>query len=346
MARILVVRISSLGDVAMLVPAICSVAAKYPQDRFTVLTRTAYAPLFQNLGFNINVMPFNPKKHGGLLGFFRVLKKVMNKNFTHIADVHDVLRSKGLRGALRLFGRKVAYIDKGRAEKQHFVNSKIVNAPLKTSTQRYMEVFADLGFPAELSYTNFFTFTTRNFYLLRSVVGEEEKTGKWIGIAPFAKHEEKTYPLEKMEKIVDELSSDPDNKILLFGARRDSEVIDAWCEKYPNTMSVVGKFSLATEMLLISYLDVMVSMDSANMHLASLAEIPVVSVWGATHPHMGFYDLNQSFDNAVFEEIDCRPCSVYGNIECERSEHMACMNRLSEKKIIDKVKSILNEKKG
>lgn len=345
MARVLIIRLSSLGDVAMLVPAICSVAAKYPQDRFTVLTRSAYTPLFQNLGFNINVMPFNPKRHAGLLGFFKVLKRLINKDFSHIADVHDVLRSKGLRYALRLGGKKVARIDKGRVEKQHFVDSKIANSPLKTSTQRYMEVFADLGFPAELSYSNFFAFTERNFYLLRSVVGEEEKTGKWIGIAPFAKHEEKMYPIEKMEKIVAELSAKPDNKVILFGGKKDAEIINSWCQKYPNTISVVGKFSLATEMLLISYLDVMVSMDSANMHLASLAEIPVVSIWGATHPHMGFYDLNQDFDNAVYEEIDCRPCSVYGNIPCERDEHMACMNRLSEKKILDKIESVLNENK-
>lgn len=344
MARILVIRISSLGDVAMLVPAICSVAARYPQDRFTVLTRTAYTPLFQNLGFNINVLPFNPKRNGGVFGFSRLLKKVLRKGFSHVADEHDVLRSKMLRTALRFSGAKIACIDKGRDEKQNFVESKIVNQPLKTSTERYMDVFAKLGFPADFSFTNFFAFTERNFYLLRNVVGEEEKTGKWIGIAPFAKHEEKIYPLEKMEKVVEELSADSNNKIILFGARKDAEFLDTWCEKYPNTISVVGKFSLSTEMLLISYLDVMVSMDSANMHLASLAEIPVVSVWGATHPYMGFYDQNQSMDNAVFEEIDCRPCSVYGNIQCERAEHLACMNRLSEKKIIDKVKSILKEK--
>lgn len=344
MARILVIRLSSLGDVAMLVPAICSVAAKYPQDRFTVLTRTAYAPLFQNLGFNINVMPFNPKKHSGVLGFFKIFRKLIKKDFTHVADTHDVLRSKGLRYAMKLIGRKAAYIDKGRAEKQNFVDSKIVDKPLKTSTERYLDVFSDLGFPAEYSYTNFFAFTERNFYLLRSIVGEEEKTGKWIGIAPFAKHEEKTYPLEKMERMVKELTDNPENKIFLFGAKKDEALLHSWCVKYPNTLSMVGKFSLATEMLLISYLDVMVSMDSANMHLASLVEIPVVSIWGATHPHMGFYDLNQNMDNAVYEEIDCRPCSVYGNVPCLRYEHMQCMNILSVDKVLDKVKAILNKK--
>lgn len=344
MARILVIRLSSLGDVAMLVPAICSVAAKYPQDRFTVLTRTAYAPLFQNLGFNINVMPFNAKKHSSFFGFFKVLKRLLRKDFTHVADTHNVLRSKGLRYAMWLIGKKVSYIDKGRAEKQSFVDSKVVDKPLKTSTERYLDVFSDLGFPAEYSYTNFFAFTERNFYLLRSIVGEEEKTGKWIGIAPFAKHEEKTYPLEKMEKMVKELTDDPENKIFLFGAKKDEALFDSWCVKYPNTRSMVGKFSLTTEMLLISYLDVMVSMDSANMHLASLVEVPVVSIWGATHPYMGFYDLNQKMENAVYEDIECRPCSVYGNVPCVRYEHMECMKLLSPERVLEKIKVILNNK--
>ena len=343
MARILVVRLSALGDVAMLVPAICSVAAKYPQDRFTVLTRAAYAPLFQNLGFNINVMPFNPKKHSGVLGFFKVLKRLIKKDFTHVADTHDVLRSKGFRYALRMMGKRVSYIDKGRAEKQNFVDSKIAKKPLKTSTERYMDVFSDLGFPAEYSFTNFFTFTERNFYLLRSIVGEEEKTGKWIGIAPFAKHAEKTYSLKKMENVVRALTANPENRIFLFGAKKDEAVLNMWCTKYPNTQSMVGKFSLATEMLLISYLDVMVSMDSANLHLASLVEVPVVSIWGATHPYMGFYDLNQDINNAVYEEIDCRPCSVYGNVPCIRYEHMKCMKILPSQKVLDKVTSILNK---
>lgn len=343
MARILVIRLSSLGDVAMLVPAICSVAAKYPQDRFTVLTRTAYTPLFQNLGFNINVMSFNPKRHGGFLGFLRLLKRVVRKDFTHVVDEHDVLRSKAIRTVLKLTGKKVTRFDKGRNEKQKFVQEKVIDKPLKNSTERYLEAFSEIGFPAEFSYTNFFAFTERNFYLLRNVVGEEEKTGKWIGIAPFAKHEEKIYPLKGMERILEELSEKLNYKIFLFGGKKDEQLLNSWCAKYSNVYSIVGKFSLSTEMLLISYLDVMISMDSANMHLASLVEVPVVSVWGATHPYMGFYDSNQDFGNAVYEQIPCRPCSVYGNIPCGNSEHMACMNRLSESKIIDKVRAVLNE---
>lgn len=343
MARVLVIRLSSLGDAAMLVPAICSVAARYPQDRFTVLTRSAYAPLFKNLGFNINVMPFYPQKHGTSFGFLRLLRKVGKAGFSHIADEHDVLRTKALRNFMRLTGTKVASIDKGREEKKEFLETKKLASPLKSSTERYLEVFDKLGFPAEYSFSSFFEFTPRNFHLLRSVVNSEEKEGRWIGIAPFAKHETKIYPLKKMERVVEELSKNPNNRIFLFGGKSDTNILNLWSEEYPNVVSAAGQFSLETEMLLMSFLDVMVSMDSANMHLASLVNTPVVSIWGGTHPYMGFYDINQDFDNAIYENIDCRPCSVYGNTPCERDEKLACLERLDESVVINKINSILDK---
>lgn len=97
-------------------------------------------------------------------------------------------------------------------------------------------------------------------------------------------------------------------------------------------------------MLLISYLDVMLSMDSANMHLASLVQVPVVSVWGATHPSIGFYGYNQNPGNAVQIDLDCRPCSVFGDYPCVREDY-ACLTRLSKEKILDKIQEVLSESK-
>lgn len=344
MPKVLVIRLSSLGDVAMLVPAVYSVAARYPHDKFTVMTRVAFLPLFQNLGFNINTIAFDPVRHKNIGGLMRLTKRVAKFGFSYIADEHDVLRTKIMRNVLRLSMKKVARIDKGRPEKTEFVNTKEVNGPLKSSIERYMDVFAELGFPAELTYTHFFEFTQRDFYLLRSVVNAEEKIGKWIGIAPFAKHDEKIYPLDKMEHVVKTLSEDSNNRIFLFGgSNKEKAILEKWVDKYPNVTSVAGQFSLTTELLLMSYLDVMVSMDSANMHLASLVQLPVVSVWGSTHPDMGFYGYKQDKNNAVFADINCRPCSVFGDKECERGD-IACMNDIPESAILNKIQKVLDTK--
>ncbi|MEN9918894.1 MAG: hypothetical protein RL662_1330 [Bacteroidota bacterium] len=340
MARVLITRISSFGDVAMLVPVVFSVAARYPQDRFIVLTRKAFAPLFENLGFNISAVTFDPKKqHKGVFGIFKLLRSVSRYKYTHVADVHDVLRTKVICSYMFMLGKSIARIDKGRQEKQEMISSKKTTPPLKHMTERYMEVFEALGFPAEMVFKNFFEFKDRSLYPLRTVVSEKE--GKWVGIAPFSKHQEKTYPLEKVETVIASLSKDSSITIFLFGSGNEERaVLREWEEKYPNTKDVSGKINLHNEILLISYLDVMVSMDSANMHLASLVETPVVSIWGATHPNIGFFGFGQDLSNTVQTEIECRPCSVYGEIPCSRGDH-ACLARIKEDTVVQKIYDVL-----
>lgn len=344
MARVLITRISSFGDVAMLVPVVFSVAARYPQDRFVVLTRKAFAPLFENLGFNIGAVTIDvDRQHKGFFGIFRLLRSVTRYRYTHVADMHDVLRTKIVRSYMSMLGKNIAYIDKGRAEKRRMITTKEVMPPLKSTTERYMEVFEQLGFSAEMSFTNFFEFKERSLYPLRAVV--TEKRGRWIGIAPFSKHAEKVYPLEKMENIVAKLSQQLDTTLFLFGSGSEERALmQKWADKYSNVIIISGKLNLENELLLISYLDVMVSMDSANMHLASLVRVPAISIWGATHPSLGFYGFEQDINNAIQTEIECRPCSVFGEVPCFRKD-IACLNRIDEEVILNKIDEIVYHKK-
>ncbi|MDL2303598.1 glycosyltransferase family 9 protein, partial [Dysgonomonas sp. OttesenSCG-928-D17] len=302
-----------------------------------------FAPLFENLGFNVNVIPLDVNgRHKGIVGLFRTLRRISTQGFSHVADEHDVLRSKGLRIFMKMTGRKVACIDKGRKEKKMMLENKNLSHPLEHTIKRYQDVFNQLGFPAQMIFNNLFDFVPRDFSQLRSVA--TEKKGRWIGIAPFSKHKGKIYPLEKMEKVVEILSAEEDTTLFLFGSgREEQKVLSMWSAKYPNTINPVGKLNLNKELLLISYLDVMLSMDSANMHLASLVQVPVVSVWGATHPSLGFYGFNQDPENTVqINNLDCRPCSVYGELPCQRGDY-ACMYQISEQSVVEKIQAVLEK---
>jgi ADP-heptose:LPS heptosyltransferase len=118
--------------------------------------------------------------------------------------------------------------------------------------------------------------------------------------------------------------------------------LQQWEKKYKGIINAAGKLDTSDELILISCLDVMISMDSANMHFASLVNVPVVSVWGPTHPFAGFMGWNQSIENAVQTELYCRPCSVFGNKPCYRGDH-ACMNLLKPVSLVDKVKQVLEQ---
>lgn len=344
MSKVLVIRLSAFGDVAMLVPVIFSVAAKYPQDRFSVMTRKAFAPLFENLGFNVNVIPLDvKKKHKGIKGFFKVIRRISTMRFSHVADEHDVLRTKGIRYFMKMSGRKVAHIDKGRKEKENLIVTKDLTTPLKSTTQRYQEAFDKLGFSAEMVFNNYFDFIPRNFSDLKAVA--KEKTGRWIGIAPFSKHKGKIYPMDKMEQVVASLANEKDTTVFLLGSgKEEQKILSTWAKKYPNVIDTTGKLNLEKELLLISYMDVVLSMDSANMHLASLVQVPVVSVWGATHPNLGFFGFGQDINNAVQIDLDCRPCSVFGDLPCKRGDY-ACLERISPDFVVQKINNVLDKKK-
>lgn len=344
MAKCLVIRMSAFGDVAMLVPVIYSVAIAYPQVQFQVLTRAAFVPLFQNISFNVSAISVDTKnKHKGFLGTMKLFFKMSTYRFTHVADEHDVIRSKVIRTIQRIYFAKIAVLDKKRKEKEFIIQTKKTNNPIQSTINRYLDVFKELGFEAPMIYESFFNFAPRDFSLFSAFVAE--KMTKWIGIAPFAQHKGKIYPKELMEQVLEKLSKDSNISVFLFrGGSKEEELVDEWKKKYPNIIDHKKfKLKLQTELALMSYLDVMVSMDSANMHLASIVNIPVVSIWGATDPSLGFYGFRQDINNAIrANDVTCRPCSVYGNKSCALTEdRYACLTHISPDRIINKIYEVI-----
>lgn len=341
MATTLVIRLSSLGDVAILIPVLYSVARKYPGERFLLLTKKGFRNLFFTAPANIEVIPVDVGgQHKGIAGYRRLLSELTRHNIDKVADFHDVLRSKGIDLTFRLRNKEVAAIDKGRSEKKELTrrNNKLFR-PLKTSAERYKEVFRKLGYEVESTFESLFTYGGE---VETETISPKNPDESWIGIAPFAKHLGKTYPADKMKQVISSLNSRPDTKIFLFGGKEDKEKLEKWEQEFSRVESLACKVSLQQELTIISRLDLMVSMDSANMHLASLVNTPVVSIWGATHPYTGFYGYRQDPENIVQIELSCRPCSVFGKEPCYRNDY-ACMNRIEPEMVLSAVSRALGE---
>jgi ADP-heptose:LPS heptosyltransferase len=339
MSKILIIRLSAIGDVAMTIPVIYSAAEANPCDSFTVLTQNFLMPLFPNRPANINITGINTKgAEKSFIGLLRYTFSLRKYKFDKVLDLHDVLRSRTIDFVFTLWGKKIIKIDKGRSDRKRLVRRPPKSiSPLMLVTERYSEVFRKAGFVFENTFISLFEKKSSGD---ASVFGE--KKGKWIGIAPFAKHEGKMYPLDKMEKVVAKLSENKDYILFLFGSRgNEAAKLNEWSEKYPNVRNVAGRYSLDMELVLISKLDVLVSMDSANMHFASLVGTPVISVWGATHPYAGFYGYGQKPENAIQMDLECRPCSIYGNKPCYRGD-FACMNEISPEQVSIKIMNFLN----
>ena len=338
--KLLVIRFSALGDVAMTVPVIDSLARQYPDLCITVLSNDFVAPLFAQMPSNVQFKGVNLNDYKGIGGLYHLYKELRHEKFDAIADVHDVLRTKVLRSFFSLLGLKIAHIDKGRAEKKARCRSKDKRlVQLKTSFERYAEVFSALGWPVTICFQSIFGTEKGDASLFKKVAIPTEGQ-RWIGIAPFAAHKGKVLPINTIKEVISSLCADSRNHLFLFGGGQAETIqLQSLAEDKPQVIVVAGKSNLAGELALMSHLDVMVSMDSANMHLASLVGTPVVSVWGATHPYAGFMGWGQSENMIVQTAMDCRPCSIFGNKPCVRGDY-ACLNNLTAHDIVRKVQSV------
>lgn len=338
--HILVIRFSALGDVAMTVPVVKAVLDQNPDLHITYVSR----PLFEGLFNDIPRLKYIPvdlnNDYKGLAGIFKLFKYIKSTGeYDGLADLHHNLRSKVLRKLFRFAGVPYHFIDKGREGKKMLTRfpGKVLKQQQLT-TERYADVFRKLGYPVRLDHK-----LVKKPVVLKDAVGviTGEKIKPWIGIAPFAQHKGKIYPLERTREVIKTLNQ-KDVTIFLFGGTPlEEEICKEWQLQYKNVVSLVGRLSIADQQLLIRQLDVMMSMDSAGMHLASLEGVPVVSVWGATHHYLGFLGYGQSEENIVADDIECRPCSTYGKKPCFRKDY-ACLFSIEPATIISKLEKFIS----
>ncbi|ASZ14895.1 hypothetical protein CK934_10750 [Chitinophaga sp. MD30] len=323
----------------MTIPVMKRVLEQHPDIQIVFVTNKNWGALCKGVP-RLIFYPADVKGvHKGFPGLFRLFRAIRKEyTISAVADLHNVLRAKVVSTLFALSGKRVARIDKGRTEKKALTRQedKILQ-PLMTTIERYAIVFRQLGLPCDMSESKPLANRLPLSEEMLQLTGEKH-ADKWIGIAPFATYREKMYPLNRMEEVLGVLSRQPQHKVLLFGGgAAEVAQLSVWASQYPNTVLIAGKCKLESELHIISQLEVMVSMDSANMHLAALFGIPVVSVWGATHPYAGFMGYQQSLADAVqVDDLSCRPCSVFGNKPCFRGDH-ACMEWIPALNIADKV---------
>jgi len=346
LTRLLVMRFSAMGDVAMTVPVIYSLASQNSNIRITVVTRKRFAPMFEWMPANVSVIGINLDDYKGLTGLTKLYSELKKNNFNAVADLHDVLRTKYIRFCFRMSGVKVGVIDKGRKDKKSLIGHSMDAKALPLMTERYADVFRKLlNIKFDVDYNGHRAVMER-FVLQSSLVEIRKFTGtkaegeKWVGIAPFAAHAQKVYPLDKMRHAA-QLLLEKGYKVFLFGAgKEESEELRTWeCDGIKSTC---GKLNgLRDELLLMTQLDLMISMDSANMHMAAMVGTKTLSIWGATHPKAGFTAYGQGTENIIDVELPCRPCSIYGNKPCQFGD-LRCMNQIESKTIAERVHKIMS----
>ncbi len=331
-----------MGDVAMAVPVIRALTEKHPECKITVLSKPFFKPLFDKIPQVSFFAAQVNTKHKGILGLFKLYRELKKENITHVADFHNVLRSKILRTLFIFDGKPCMFIDKGRAEKKALTRAKNkIFKQLKTSPQRYADVLNKLGFTLDLSNP---TQINKKKLSKKITLFTGLKKDTWIGIAPFAAFKGKIYPLQLMEEVIKEMDSKGFKIFLFGGGKREIEILNSIEKTYKNVINLAGHLSFKEELEVISELDLMVSMDSGNAHLAAMQHIKTITLWGVTHPYAGFAPFHQPDDYCVISDLKKYPkipCSIYGNKVINGYEN--AMETISPAKVIEKIMYVLNK---
>lgn len=350
MKSVLIMRLTAMGDVAMTAPIVASACRANPNVHFSLLSTPLFEPFFEPLP-NFTFIGTNIRKEkGGLPGLWRLFCELRARGgaedkipakFDLVLDFHDVLRTKVLRNLFRMAGVRVFSIDKGRASKRDLVSGR-QRRQLKHMTERYADVFRSAGIevPAD-------RYVRSALDLPQAAMpwAAHRADEYWIGISPFAQHRSKMYPSDRMIRVVEGLLRRHNVRVFFFGggsveAEAARLMIEAATQNdviaKDRCHNVINVMPLRDEMALMSHLDCMVSMDSSNMHICSLFGVRVVSLWGGTHPFAGFLGYGQDYNDAVQRpDIDCRPCSIYGNVPCLTDDYK-CFD-ISPNVVIDRV---------
>lgn len=344
--RLLVIRTSAMGDVALTAPVLKGMTEQFPEVEILLLTRTAFRPFFSSLKGIELFHPDLKHRHKGFAGIIRLFKDINRQSdIDYVIDLHDVLRSKILRFLFRITGVSAAVIDKGRKEKHSLITGR-KKIQLKHSVERYCDVFAKAGFPVKPSKDKWIVPSSgiklKNRYI------EEMQGVINIGVAPLAKHALKMWPLENMIGLLGLISDKYNCRFWLFGGTDEASELNLVQSKTKNSANLAGELNLDEELLLISKLDFMIAMDSSNMHMAALVGTKVISIWGGTDPLAGFSAWMQPDNFSIripVEELDCRPCTIYGKGTTRNG--FACMNMLTPNLVFQRIeKLILSELKS
>lgn len=315
----LIIRLATIGNVAMTVPVIASLSRRYPDDRFIVASKKKLDAMFYGMP---NVEFREVDNHLDWPGVW-ALWKAWRKEIDAVIDLQSVLRTRVLGSLMRMSGKRVTRVHYGRIRK-HLITVWGIgkNRPLPSEFERYEDAFRRAGLETDEQFTTI-PVNKEAAKNVKSRFGKKE--GRWIGLAPFAKSRSNMLPYRVTKDIIELLTTDEHTHVFLFGAGNvECEMLRQWASVFPRTESVAGQLKLEEELELMRHLDVMICMDSANQHLSGLVGLRAISVWCATHPIIGFMGWKQRSEDIIQRhDLRCRPCACHGTNHC-RYRNYAC----------------------
>lgn len=316
MKPILIMRHSAMGDVAIACDVMESIAIAYPQQTFILMTDERYAALMPKID-NVIVEANNIKKYNSIKDVIQLAIDMSDRlEFENVIDLNDKLRTKIMRMVFRVKSKKIFVVNKKRI--QRFIKFNVQskrNMKLQPIYEMMTDAFANAGYPLSINDSKL------NHKITAIDIAKKQQTKSInIGIACFSSKTVKEYAQQRIVQLIDLLQNNKSISVYIFGkGKREKQLANKLCQK-TNCISLVNDEAMEQDIENVRKMDLIISVDTGWMHIASLLDKQVISLWGPTQPSCGYYPLHQSNNNAISLKLPCSPCSVYGKKKCKYND--------------------------
>ncbi len=326
--KILVLRYSSLGDVALTNPVLDGLLAAFPKARVFFATKKEYLPAIQNHPVLERILTLEGS------GFFELwghIQEIRSLNPDVILDLHDSLRTQ----VISTFNRKAKFLvyDK-EALRRRLLVKKLNQQPSLHTIQKYLKVLEPLGVKPHLK-IHFKVYDSKKDQAFLREFLERRKISPSqlvIGLGPGARWKTKQWMSERYAELASRLVEDYRCNLLWFGSRDEARLIQSIQGKMRGSflergICLAGEVGLEKSIALLGRCDLFIGNDSGLTHLASGRGCRVVVIYGSTTTSLGFEPWGP---HSVVEvsNLTCRPCDVHGKNSCPLG-HFKCMRDLT-----------------
>ncbi|MFQ6103481.1 MAG: glycosyltransferase family 9 protein [Candidatus Glassbacteria bacterium] len=340
--KVLVIQTAFPGDLVLATPLLESIKKMDEMTHLALVTIPKNASLFENSPFVDDLLLYDKSgAEKGIIPFLRLVMRVRREKYDIAFIPHPSLRS-ALLARFGGVGKRIGFAGRWCS----LLYTKSVDADgLSHEVERNLRLLESLGgidkrakprlFPSEAD-------SSLVTEMLKSAAIDAKKP--FIAIAPGSNWPTKAWPIDRYRRLIEILSAE--YPIVLVGGGEDKEFCESLADmkdrRWANpVVSSAGGANLIQSAVMISRARLLISGDSAPLHLASAMGTPVVVIYGPTVPEFGFYPYGVPY-RIVQKELPCRPCSIHGPRECPQ-DHFSCMRDIDEKEVYDAAVRLIEE---
>lgn len=322
--KILIIRLSSIGDILLATPLIRSIKKKYPATQIDFLLRKEFTELVTNNPHLSKIYSYNRDKSENQL----LVESLQKENYQLVIDLQNNFRSRKI---TRESGSPVLKFKKQNFKKFLLVNFKINF--LKHANKISERYAADAQFKLDNDGLEFFTTHQPDLSL--------KENYSYIGLCHGSRHFTKRWLVEYFIELGKKLESSG-YKVVLFGSMDESESARLISGQLNSAINFCGESLLQTAANL-KICKAVYTNDSGLMHLAAAMKVPVIAFFGSTVREFGFFPFKANSIELEVENLSCRPCTHIGRSYCPKG-HFKCMKEITPELAYQSLENLLAAK--